>query len=199
MNINPKPLPGHWKEGYALDLHTISSIPIEWDSSGNPTKYETIRTPIGEEMYQLKYQDDPYRAVTIAESAASFLKTKKEVWAIDLIIPIPPSKTTRAFQPVYEIVTHVGRICSLPIDFKVLQKLKPTSQLKEIEVPAERKKILDGAFSIQNNSLSGKNILLFDDLYRSGETLNAVCDIIKSNGKAKNIYVLTVTKTRRNQ
>lgn len=48
-----------------------------------------------------------------------------------------------------------------------------------------RKEVLTGAFAIQNNSLAGKNVLLFDDLYRSGETLNAVCDIYKSRQSIK--------------
>ena len=47
-----------------------------------------------------------------------------------------------------------------------------------------------------NNSLYGKNILLFDDLYRSGETLKAVCNIVANQGGANNVYVLTITKTR---
>lgn len=217
MNINPQSLPGHWKAGYALDLHTLSSTPKEWESTrkvtrtelidgelvtiekdvpDKVTKWDTVYTPIGEEMNHLKYWRERHRAETIAKFAADFLKTKMAIWGINLIIPIPPSDITREFQPVYEIVKHVGRICSLPIDFQIIKKLKPTSQLKEIDDPAARKEVLDGAFSIGNNSLTGKNILLFDDLYRSGETLNAVCDIIMSKGNAKNVYVLTITKTR---
>ena len=34
MEINPQTLPGHWKEGYALDLHTSSSFPMK-DEEGN--------------------------------------------------------------------------------------------------------------------------------------------------------------------
>lgn len=30
MDINPQILTGHWKVGFALDLHTLSSIPKEW-------------------------------------------------------------------------------------------------------------------------------------------------------------------------
>ena len=69
-------------------------------------------------------------------------------------------------------------------------------QLKEIEDPKQRREILKDAFGMVSNALNGKNVLLFDDLFRSGETLNAVCDIIKNKGNAKNIYVLTITKTR---
>lgn len=74
--------------------------------------------------------------------------------------------------------------------------MKSTSQLKEIEDPDVRKEVLKDAFSVQNNVLNGKDVLLFDDLYRSGETLNAVCDVLLNVGKARGVYVLTITKTR---
>jgi predicted amidophosphoribosyltransferase len=217
MNINPQILPGHWKAGYALDLHTLSSTPKEWGSTKkvtktelidgkyvtvekeipqNITKWNTVYTPIGEEMYHLKYWKELYRAETIAKSAADFLQPKLKFWEIDLIIPVPPSDTTREFQPVYEIVEHLAALCGLHVDFEILRKLKPTSQLKEIDNPDERRTILEGAFSIEKDSLREKNVLLFDDLYRSGGTLNAVCDIITKEGGAKGVYVLTITKTR---
>lgn len=216
MDINPQILTGHWKAGFALDLHTLSSVPKEYAKKiveeKNPTtgeivkvekedrdkviKWDTTYTAIGLEMNHLKYWKEKHRAAAIGATAAEFLTQKLGSWGINLIIPIPPSDTTREFQPVYEVVNHIGKHSGLPIDFQILKKLKSTSQLKEIEDPKRRKEVLTGAFSIQNNSLTGKNVLLFDDLYRSGETLNAVCDIIINQGKAKSVYVLTITKTR---
>jgi competence protein ComFC len=216
MIINPQRLPGPWKAGFALDLHTLSSVPKEWTTkkvteivliAGKPvtieneiqdkvTKWDTTYSAIGLEMNHLKYWGEIHRAEAIGTTAADFLKQQQPSWNINLIIPIPPSDTTREFQPVYEIVNRVGSLCTLPIDFHSLKKLKSTSELKRIDEPIKRKELLNGAFSIQNSSLTGKNILLFDDLYRSGETLNAVCDIITNQGKANNVYVLTITRTR---
>lgn len=211
MNINPQLLTGLWKEGYALDLHTSSSQPIremktvrtlvdgvekEMLIQGDIIGWDTQRPEIAEELYRLKYWREKSRALTIGVIAADFLKKKLSSWGINLIVPIPPSDITREFQPVYEIANHIGRLCELTLDFHTLIKTKPTSQLKEIDEPERRKEILDGAFCIQNENLKGKNILLFDDLYRSGETLNAVCEIVVNQGKAKSAFVLTITKTR---
>jgi predicted amidophosphoribosyltransferase len=211
MEINPQQLTGHWKSGFALDLHTSSSTPIramktvkmmvdgvekEMQVLGDITGWDTKRPPIAEELYKLKYWKEKHRAEAIGTEATTFLQPKLPIWNINLIIPIPPSDTTREFQPVYEIAKQISSRCNLPIDFNVLKKLKPTSQLKEIEEPEKRKEVLKDAFSIGSGSLSGKNVLLFDDLYRSGETLNAVCDIIINQGKAASVYVLTITKTR---
>lgn len=195
MELNIQKLHGHWTDGYALDLHTISSTPAGVDEHGKQL-WDTKRPPIAEELYRLKYWREKYRVDTIAKPAAELLDKYKATWQLDLIIPIPPSDMTREFQPVYELAKAIGRMTNLAVDFKTLKKVKSTSELKSIDDADERKEILKDAFGIELNSLQGKDVLLFDDLYRSGETLNAACDIIKNKGKARNVYVLTITKTR---
>ncbi len=46
---------GNWDLGYVLDWHTQNSTFIGEDEYGKP-KFETIRTEIGEKLYQLKYR-----------------------------------------------------------------------------------------------------------------------------------------------
>jgi predicted amidophosphoribosyltransferase len=215
MELHPQKLIGHWTDGYALDFHTVSSKPIEYAKKmveeKNPftgemvkfeitdrdkvLKWDTTYTAIGLELNHLKYWEENERVNIIAHEASTFLKSKTE-WNIDLIIPIPPSNTARVFQPVDELAKAIGTICNLPVDFNSLKKLKSTSQLKDIEDPIKRQEILKDAFDIAPYAFNGKNVLLFDDLYRSGETLNAVCHIIKNKGTSKNVYVLTISKTR---
>jgi competence protein ComFC len=151
MIINPQRLTGPWKAGYALDLHTLSSAPKEWSMKkitetvlidGVPVsiekevkdkviKWDTIYTEIGLEMNHLKYWGEKHRAAVIADIAVDFLMQLQPTWNIDLIIPIPPSNTTREFQPLYEIAEHMTAYCSLPIDFHSLKEIK-------IDFPTER-------------------------------------------------------------
>lgn len=195
MTINPQQLIGNWKEGWALDLHTISSTIISIDEDGGKI-FDTKRPPIAEELYRLKYWREKYRVENIAGPAAKFLNKYKNEWKLDLIIPVPPSDLSREFQPVYELAKSIGKLVGLPVDFDTLKKVKSTSQLKEIEDPDTRRELLKDAFNIDFKSLIEKNVLIFDDLYRSGETLNAVCDVIMNKGNAKRVYALTITKTR---
>ncbi|WP_337738617.1 ComF family protein [Agrobacterium vitis] len=46
---------------------------------------------------------------------------------------------------------------------------------------------------------AGKNILLFDDVFRSGTTLNEITKVLLEQGQASSVRVLTITKTRSNQ
>ncbi len=87
IKINPQKLIGPWNEGWALDLHTIRSIPIAPEIK----LFDTEQTPIAEELYLLKYRNERPRAENIAIAASKFLTSKMINWSLDVIIPIPPS------------------------------------------------------------------------------------------------------------
>jgi len=76
-------------------------------------------------------------------------------------------------------------------------KKKETSELKNVYEFNKRMEILKDAFAIVKDEIEGKNIILFDDLYRSGATLNTITRTLKDNGETKEVYVLTLTMTRR--
>jgi len=189
-NYNPILLKGPWKLGWALDYHTLSS---EYFGGGD---FTTQRTEIGELLYQLKYKSDYGKARKLAEIAAAFIKERGLGLCVDGIIPVPPSNLDRYFQPVWEIALFIGKILSLPVYTDFLLKLKTTSELKDIESKSVRKYELSGAFETADESLINKSIILFDDLYRSGETLSEITKVLYSEGGMKNVYALTLTKTR---
>ncbi|GHT22131.1 hypothetical protein AGMMS4957_11950 [Bacteroidia bacterium] len=196
MEINPQKIEGNWKEGWAMDLHTTSSIPKEKDEAGNVVKWDTIRPPIAEALYRLKYCSDISNVVSIAKPIADFLHEKQEQWNVNMIVPVPPSDTERAYQPVGELENAIAVLSKVPVDNTVLKKNESTPPLKTIDDPEARREILQDAFSVETDTLKGKNVMIFDDIYRSGETLNAVGEVITNQGNADNVYALTVTKTR---
>ena len=102
----------------------------------------------------------------------------------------------RAYQPVYELANFIGKKSNLAVDNATLKKAELSRPLKTIDDPEERREILKDVFNVEENAFEGRNVLLFDDIYRSGETLNAIASIIKDKGNAKSVSVLTVTKTR---
>ena len=69
--------------------------------------------------------------------------------------------------------------------------------MKEIAYKQEKKKILRGIFSVINNNLiKNKRVLLFDDVFGSGETLKEITRVLYKEGLVKDVYVLTATIIR---
>lgn len=84
--------------------------------------------------------------------------------------------------------------------YRAIIKTISTPELKDITSPGEREEILRNAFKLAGTfNLQDKNVLLIDDLYRSGATLRAITDILYKKGNVKNVCVLALTKTRSNQ
>ena len=194
MNTNVQILESDcWYKGWALDFQTISSTPL---SDG---RFETERPELGEALYSLKYKSDKRQIDPIANTVSNFLLSNDNQWwfrYLSAIIPVPPSYKNRPFQPVLELAKSISIKSGILCHDDYLVKVKETEQLKNLDHIETRYHQLEGAFSVKDNRFFNRTILVFDDLYRSGETLKAICKTIKKEGNARYIYVLTVTKTR---
>jgi len=185
----PIAIKGNWKAGWALDLHTIKSIPL-----GN-NRYDTTYTKIGKELNDLKYHNNYNQIDTLANEVINFLRTRMVTPYINIIIPTPPSKQ-RKIQPVLAIAEKVSKALNIPIDTTYIIKNKDTHELKSIDDHKEREQVLLNAFSLKDLRYENKKVLLFDDLFRSGSTLKEITKTLYYNGKVQNVYVVTLTKTR---
>ena len=69
-------------------------------------------------------------------------------------------------------------------------------QLKNISDLDERAKLLEGLHAVDKSVTRDKSVLLFDDLYRSGATMNAITTELYETGEATDVFALTITRTR---
>lgn len=192
--INPQKIDGKWRSGIALDFHTTSSTPIGPNEYGH-MQFDTVRPEIAELLYQLKYKGDQAAAGGIIATAATYLQQHRAKF--DLLIPVPPS-TMRTVQPVLLMATGIGDAIRLPV-IQCITTTRATTQLKGVVDPDERKALLVGLYVVNAMHTAGKNVLLFDDLFRSGSTMNAITDVLLTEGQAASVCVFTITRTRSNQ
>lgn len=194
INVSPKPLTGGWTDGYALDLHTTSSELVGYDEYGHEV-FDTKRTEMGELLYRLKYRSDESVIRIITETVVEFVRQRK--WAADLVIPVPPSDTSRSFQPVILLSKTIANGLGIECCLDCVIKIKDTPQLKGVFDPDKRRELLENAYAVASQKLAGKVVLLFDDLYRSGATLSSISKALTEKGRVRIIYALTLTMTRR--
>lgn len=185
--INSHKLDSNNYWGLFIDFHTIKST-LNEDGS-----FTTVRTEIGELLYRYKYAFDLTVESELVERVSSFIL--KHFTYCDILIPLPPSNLNRPYQPLFELVQKISERTRIPCNLNYLKK-KETPPLKSIEDSTLRSEILKNAFYLADDRYKNKRVLLIDDLFRSGETLNASIRTLKEQGKVSDIYVLTITKTR---
>ena len=107
---------------------------------------------------------------------------------------MPPSKQ-RDFQPVVEIARELARFMRVALHIDTLKKAKATQQMKDLGDFAARVVALEAAFTC-DKTFEGKAVLLFDDLFQSGATMNVAARTLKGRGRASFVYAIALTRTR---
>jgi competence protein ComFC len=191
-DLHPIRIKGNWIAGYVLDLHVKSSDFIGYDEFGH-AMYDTKRTELGELVYKLKYNHD----MSVIDEIVSLIRGFAPFNTIDVIIPVPPSNISRTFQPVVEIAKRIGGSLGIQVSTGAVMKTRNTPELKNVLTVEEKYDILKDVFKIADESIKGKTVLLFDDLYDTGATLRAITNAVYEQGGASKVKVLALTKTRR--
>lgn len=191
-STRPIKIPGRWREGYALDYHTIRSEFVGYDEYGHP-QFETTRSEVGELLYRLKYQSDRSVVTELVEAAASFVGKWNP--GIDTILPVTPSRA-RPTQPV--LLLGEGLAVRLGVKFAAgwIKRIRDVPELKNVYDYDQRIRLLEGIHAVDPANVRDRKILLFDDLFRSGATMNAITSCLYDQGGAAEVYALTITRTR---
>jgi len=185
---------GQWKDGYVIDYHSLYSDYLGDNVYGRPM-YDTKRTQIGQLVYDLKYNKDKNKVSNILTLIGPFLNAWNIKNKVDLVLPIPPSNLDRIFQPVFELTIGISSFLGLSTTTKLLVKSNNV-QSKNLS-SLEKQKELNGSITLTKNFKKEHDILLIDDLYDTGSTLNEAVRALKTDPLTNNIYVLTMTKTKK--
>jgi len=186
---------GNWVKGFAYDVHTLDSVYLGTDEFGHK-RFDTTYSEMGELVRQLKYRGDKTATTRIVDLLGKF----KGIETYDAIIPAPSSKKSRSYQPVDEIASELGKRMGVSVLIDGLVKVEGGKELKNMDDYDERVAELKKSITLSDKiDVVGKKVLLLDDLYRSGATLSVSTEILYDKGKADNVSVLTMTKTRSNR
>jgi len=147
-----------------------------------------------EAIHRWKYEGKTYLTPFFAIWMAEGLNRYWEPDSFDLLIPVPLHRQRlreRGFNQVLLLVKEISFRTGIPYRKTILQKKKPT--IPQVTLSGlEREKGLRGAFHvIGKEELAGKSVLLVDDVYTTGATVNE-CSKVLRRGGAKRVDVLTL-------
>ncbi len=176
---HPRPLNGNWHTGFALDFHS-GFKGADWNRSG-----------IGDLVYRLKYESDATVLPKLIEHTRNLFAAHPEMAQFEIIIPVP-SSTPREFSPVHEFCRAVSDALSKPMQTSVV-KTRQTKPQKEMQTLPQKRDNVAGAFAL-NGDINGKRVLVVDDLFDSGATLEEITKLLLKHNVSR-ISVLTLTRT----
>lgn len=183
--IEPVPLPGKFDWGMALGYYKEEET--------------EKRTTLGEFLCRFKYYQDEKCGRKLSEYLNNFLENNPLDYKIDITTIVPVTLTGRICRPMEFILSHSG--CKVPGEFvpELLKRKKIRGQAKDIHYAWRKRELVRGMFKVNENyNIPDKNILIFDDIYDSGATLNECTRILKNAG-ANDVFVITLVLTRRGQ
>ena len=115
-------------------------------------------------------------------------------WDIDLIIPVPlhaSRKRRRGFNQAEIIAEELSHLTGIPVRNDLLFRIRRTRPQKRLG-ENERRQNLQGAFAVKKTQSLPSNILLIDDIYTTGSTVERCAKMLRLAG-AENVYFLTVS------
>lgn len=117
-----------------------------------------------------------------------------EPYSIDLLLPVPlhPKRLReRGFNQSLLLAKALSHRTGIPFQKRLIRKRNPTPPLMELS-RVERERTIRGSFYVMNKeNLKGKKILLIDDVYTTGATVNECARVLRFAGAAR-VDVLTL-------
>jgi len=145
-------------------------------------------------IHALKYNGRFQLGTFLGERLCNPLKEKLNEWRVDVIVPIPLHQLKRAergYNQSLFIAKGLGKVLNIPVNNNIVKRIRFTQTQTAMNL-FEREKNVRNAFKVKKpHSVTGKNILIIDDVITTGATVSECGRILLENG-AHMVYVASV-------
>lgn len=152
-------------------------------------EYSSVRTSI----YRFKYSGRAEYGEFYGREMAEKLKEQLKKWKPDALIPIPLHRTKeriRGYNQAERLARAIGRYCDIPVFDRIVFRRQRTRPMKELNVK-ERQNNLKKAFIIPQDVVKLRRVVLVDDIYTTGATMDSVSKLLLEKGVME-VYTLTL-------
>lgn len=165
---------------------------LDFDRAWAPYEHDGV---LARAIHRFKYEDRPDLARTLAQLLA---QRRPPVTTGAVLVPVPLHATrfrTRGFDQAALLAVALAERLALPTSIDGLVRVRPTERqvgLSELQREAN----LAGAFAVADQALSGKPVVLLDDVFTTGATVREAARVLRQAG-ASRVEVLTLARARR--
>lgn len=129
------------------------------------------------------------------------LYEKRKQWLAsrrpDALIPVPihsSRKRMRGYNQAELIARELSGYCKIPVETSCVRRVKKTRPLKNLS-HSERQNNLKRAFKITANDVKLNTVVIIDDIYTTGATIDAMAQALKESG-VREVYFMALTAGR---
>ena len=161
-----------------------------FDSGRSLFEYRSICSSV----YAFKYKGRQEYAEYYGDRISEMLGKVILSWKPDALIPVPiheSRRRERGYNQSDVLAKAIGKRIDIPVYTDWISRCRNTAPQKELE-PAERQKNLKMAFKIILDDVKLNSIVIIDDIYTTGSTIDNVAQCAKDAG-VKKIYFITLS------
>jgi ComF family protein len=169
-----------------------------------PTKIDGVRSPfrfdgaVRKSIHELKYRNLKAISPCLGELLADYLKENPLPGEVLISVPLHPRRLReRGYNQSALLAKELGKSIDLPVIEACLVRVKQAQpQVRAVDVEQRRRNVAD-AFVCRDDKVTGKQIILVDDVCTSGATLESCAAALKDRG-ATSVWGLTLARDIRN-
>ena len=150
--------------------------------------------PVNQSIYQFKYYNRRVYGEFYAKELYRLYGHLMKEWNIDAIVPVPlhgKRKRRRGYNQAAVIAKHLGKLSGIFVDENSVVRVKDTKPQKQFN-DKQRRKNLKQAFRVSRRWKKWNVVLLVDDIYTTGSTIDAVAGVLKKAGTQK-VFFFTIS------
>lgn len=153
--------------------------------------------PVKKSIYRFKYAGRKEYAEAYAYLTEQKLGDYIRSVQPDAFVPVPLHRERfrkRGYNQAELFGAALGRRMGIPVEAKIAKRTKNTLPQKELDL-AMRQNNLKKAFKICRNDVKLNTIIIIDDIYTTGSTIDALAECFREAGVSR-IYFLAISGGR---
>jgi len=147
-------------------------------------------------IHLFKYEKMTSLGKFLAELTSEYVKKSTPYGRVDLIIPAPlhtVKKRIRGFNQAEILSSVIGKNLKYEHIPDLIFRKRFTETQTKLNRNKRIKNVSNAFITNKKYSIIGKNVLIIDDVFTTGSTVNAISNTLKNNG-AGSVFVLTVAR-----